>query len=68
MENSLPTHEVRAIGRKLVGDGGSASAELFAISLTAASFQAEGTVECNQQKLKMSCKAGRSAGHLLNTA
>ena len=44
MENSLPTHEVRAIRRKFVGDDGSASAELFAISLTAVSFQAEGTV------------------------
>ena len=63
MENSLPTREVM-----FVGDDGSASTELFGISLRAASFQAEGSVECNHQKVNISYKAGRSVGHLLNTA
>lgn len=63
----MPTEEVRAIGLKLVGEDGSDFAEGLAISLTAANFHTDGTVELVQRRLKMLCKATRRAGHFLNT-
>ena len=58
---------VRAIGLKLFGRDGLASAADLPMSLTAASLQAEGTVEDVQHRLNMLNRAGRRAGHLLNT-
>jgi hypothetical protein len=50
---SLPTHEVRAIGLKLVGVDGSDLAEDLPISLMEATFHADGTTEVAQHRLKM---------------
>ena len=44
--NSLPMHEVSAIGRKLLGEVESSSAELLPTSLIAASFHWDGMTEC----------------------
>ena len=64
---SLPTHEVRAIGLKLVGVDGSDLAVDFPISFTTASFHAEGTTEVAQQRLTMLWRATKRAGHHLKT-
>ena len=53
------------MGLKLLGDAGSELAAALAISLTDASFQAQGTVDSAQQRLKILCKANSNAGHLL---
>ena len=50
---------------KLLGDAGSEIAATLAINLTDASFQAQGTVDRAQQRLKILCKANIYAGHLL---
>ena len=63
--NSLPMHEVSAIGRKLLGEVESSSAELLPISLIAASFYWDDMTESVQQDLKRSQRALESAGHLL---
>ena len=65
--NSLPTQEVRAIGRKLEGSLGSSSAEDFPISLIPASFQLVGMVDVDQQHWKRLSKARVRDGHLLKT-
>ena len=67
VEKSLPTQKVSAIGLKLLGRDGSVCAVDLAIRLTAATFQAKGTVEHVQHRLKMLCKADRRAGHFLKT-
>ena len=53
VEKSFPIQEIRAIGLKLLGIDASVSAAGLAISLTAASFQAKGTVEHVQHRLKI---------------
>ena len=50
---------------KLLGEAGSEIAATLAINLTDASFQAQGTVDRAQQRLKILCKANNYAGHLL---
>jgi hypothetical protein len=62
IENSFPTHDVRAIGRKLDESIESLMAELFPISLIAANFQQDGTVEVDQHNWK---KSVIRDGHLL---
>ena len=49
-------HEVSVIGLKLEGSVGSAVAELLPMSLIAAVFQACGTDDVDQQRLKSSTK------------
>ena len=53
VEKSFPTQEVRAIGLKLQGEDGSDLADDLLISLMDANFQADGTEEHTQQRLKM---------------
>ena len=65
--NSLPTQEVRAIGRKLEGSLGSSSADDFPISLIPARFQLVGMVDVDQQHWKRLSKAWVRDGHLLKT-
>ena len=65
--NSLPMHDVRAIGLKLDGDDGSDDAAGFPISLIAANFQIDGTHEVAQQRLKMLWRATKSDGQFLKT-
>ena len=63
-ESNLLIDGVSAIGRKLPGDDGSSLAAPFGMSLTAATFQAEGTVPSMMTLLKRSRRAGWSEGHL----
>lgn len=63
VENSFPTQGVSAIGLKLLGKDGSFTAADLPMSLTAASFQVEGTVEHAQHKLNKLCRAIRRDGH-----
>ena len=65
--NSLPMHDVRAIGLKLDGDDGSNDAAGFPISLIAANFQVDGTHEVVQQRLKMLWRATKRDGQFLKT-
>ena len=60
-ESSLLIHGVRAIGRKFPGEDGSSLAEFLGISLTAATFQAEGTAPFMMMLLK---RSRRMEGHL----
>ena len=62
----VPIHEVMAIGLKLAGEEESETADDFLRSFTDATFQAVGTTEVAQHRLKMS-RATMSAGHVLNT-
>ena len=63
-ESNLLTHKVREMGRKFPGDDGSSSAAPFGMSLTATTFQAEGTVPSMTTLLKRSRRAGWRDGHL----
>ena len=65
--NSLLTHEVSAIGRKLVGILGSSLAVCFPISFIDAVFHCAGTADCTQHELNRSWSATTSAGQFLNT-
>ena len=47
--NSLPTHDVSAMGWKLDGDVGSSAAEIFPINLIAAIFHWDGICDWDQQ-------------------
>ena len=58
--NNFPTHDVSAIGRKLLGVDAFSAAAALLISLTAAVFHWLGTTDCDQQELNKSCSAGSS--------
>ena len=63
LDNNLLTAGVRAISQKLLGEAGSSLVESFGISLTAPSFQVEGTVTSMITLLQRSKRAGWREGH-----
>lgn len=62
-EKSLLIAGVSVMGLKFAGSEGSSSAELFGISLTAATFQADGMLPSMMTLLKKSRRAGWREGH-----
>ena len=63
--NILPTHDVRAIGRKCLGFPRLSAADFLGIKSILAIFHALGTVKVCHHRLNTLARAGRSEGHLL---
>ena len=64
---TLPIQDVRAIGRKFLGDLGSSSAFFFPRSLNTPTFQAVGTSFTAQHVLNRWSSADIREGHFFNT-
>ena len=64
---SFPTHEVRAMGRKLEGSCSFSAAEALGIRWITPCFHPHGMVLSCQQQLKRSSRAGVKDGQCLNT-